>query len=43
MMAFKEGDRTNDHYKLMQNIASKLTEDEIKELAGYYATKPMPE
>ncbi len=43
MMAFKEGDRTNDHYKLMQNIASKLTEDEIKELAGYYAAKPMPE
>jgi cytochrome c553 len=43
MIAFKEGDRTNDHYKLMQSIASRLTEDEIKELAGYYAAKPMEE
>ena len=43
MTAFKEGDRVNDHYKLMQSIASKLTEDEIKELAAYYAAAPMEE
>jgi cytochrome c553 len=41
MTAFKEGDRSNDHYKLMQSIASKLTEAEITELAAYYATAPM--
>jgi len=41
MIAFKEGDRSNDHYKLMQSIASKLTETEITELAAYYAAVPM--
>jgi cytochrome c553 len=40
MMAFKEGERVNDHYRLMQSIASKLTEDEITELATYYSVKP---
>jgi cytochrome c553 len=40
MMAFKEGDRVNDHYKLMQDISAKLTEDEINELAVYYSAKP---
>ena len=43
MMAFKEGERVNDHYRLMQSIASKLTEDEITELAGYYAAVPSEE
>jgi cytochrome c553 len=40
MIAFKEGDRENDHYNLMRSITKKLTEDEINELAAYYATKP---
>lgn len=40
MIAFKEGDRENDHYNLMRSIAKKLTEAEIDELAAYYATKP---
>lgn len=40
MMAFKEGERVNDHYRLMQGITSKLTEDEITELAAYYSAKP---
>jgi cytochrome c553 len=43
MMAFKEGDRVNDHYKLMQDISAKLTEDEINELAVYYSVKPSKE
>ena len=41
MVAFKEGDRDNDHYRLMQSISEKLTDDEIDELAAYYATKPV--
>ena len=41
MTAFKEGDRSNDHYRLMQSIASKLTAVEITELAAYYASVPM--
>ena len=41
MMAFKEGDRSNDHYRLMRSIAAKLTEAEITELAAYYASVPM--
>ncbi|MCK5902211.1 MAG: c-type cytochrome [Cocleimonas sp.] len=43
MMAFKEGERVNDHYRLMQSITAKLTEDEITELAAYYAAKPVEE
>ena len=43
MTAFKEGDRVNDHYKLMQSISAKLTEKEIDELAAYYATKASEE
>ncbi|MCK5917080.1 MAG: c-type cytochrome [Cocleimonas sp.] len=41
MTAFKDGERANDHYKLMQSISAKLTENEIEDLAAYYATKPM--
>ncbi|MCK5725746.1 MAG: c-type cytochrome [Thiotrichaceae bacterium] len=36
MMAFKEEERTNDHYRLMRSITSRLTEEEIEELAAYY-------
>lgn len=41
MLAFKEGDRENDHYNLMRGISDKLTEDEIDELAEYYSAKPL--
>ena len=40
MLAFKEGDRENDHYNLMRGISEKLTEAEIDELAEYYSAKP---
>lgn len=40
MLAFKEGDRVNDHYSLMRGLSSKLTEEEIDELAEYYSAKP---
>jgi len=43
MLAFKEGDRVNDHYSLMRAIAEKLTEEEIEELAAYYSAKPVEE
>jgi len=43
MMAFKAGERVNDHYKLMQDISAKLTEDEINALALYYSAKPSKE
>lgn len=42
MMAFKEGDRTNDIYSRMRYVAEALTEAEIEALADYYATY-MPE
>lgn len=42
MMAFKEGDRTNDIYSRMRYVAEALTEDEIEALADYYAGD-MPE
>ena len=38
MMAFKEGDRTNDIYSRMRFIAGELSEQEITELADYYAS-----
>ena len=43
MLAFKEGDRVNDHYNLMRGLSAKLTEEEIDELAEYYSTKPIDE
>lgn len=43
MMAFKDGDRENDHYRRMRFIASQLTEKEIETLADYYAAKPTEE
>ncbi len=38
MMAYKEGDRENDIYSRMRFIAQELTEDEITQLADYYAS-----
>jgi cytochrome c553 len=38
MMAYKEGDRENDIYSRMRFIANELSEQEIKELADYYAS-----
>jgi cytochrome c553 len=43
MIAFREGDRQNDHYGRMRFIAGQLTEDEVAELAAYYAAPPSPE
>lgn len=37
MLAFKEGDRTNDIYARMRYVSEALTEDEIEALADYYA------
>lgn len=37
MTAFQEGDRENDEYGRMRFIAAQLSEDEIEELAAYYA------
>jgi len=41
MMAFREEDRENDHYSRMRFISSQLTEEEIEELAAFYAAKPL--
>jgi len=38
MMEYKEDDRENDIYSRMRYIASELSEQEIKELADYYAS-----
>ncbi|MDH3870676.1 MAG: c-type cytochrome [Gammaproteobacteria bacterium] len=38
MNEFREGDRENDIYARMRNIAEALTEKEIEGLAAYYAT-----
>lgn len=43
MMAFKEEDRANDHYRLMRGLTSRMTEEEINELAEYYSAKPEEE
>ena len=37
MEAFREGERSNDHYKRMRFIAKTITKDEIKALVKYYA------
>jgi len=37
MLAFKEGDRTNDIYARMRYVSEALTEAEIEALADYYA------
>jgi len=42
MLAFKEGDRTNDIYSRMRHVSEALTEEEIEALADYYAVY-MPE
>ncbi len=42
MLAFKEGDRTNDIYSRMRYVAEALTDEEIEALADYYAVY-MPE
>ncbi len=36
LMAYKNGQRHNDIYSRMRLIAKQLSEEEIKELAGYY-------
>ena len=38
MLAFKEGDRTNDIYSRMRYVSEALTEAEIEALAEYYAS-----
>jgi cytochrome c553 len=38
MMEYKEGERTNDIYSRMRFIAGELSEQEIRELADYYAS-----
>ena len=38
MLAFKEGDRTNDIYSRMRYVSEALTEAEIEALADYYAS-----
>jgi cytochrome c553 len=38
MIEYKEGDRENDIYSRMRYIAGELSEQEIKELADYYAS-----
>jgi len=42
MLAFKEGDRTNDIYARMRYVSEALTEAEIEALADYYAAE-LPE
>jgi cytochrome c553 len=37
LVAFKEGDRSNDVYSRMRGIAEALTDAEIEALAAYYA------
>jgi cytochrome c553 len=38
--AFAAGERRNDNYGRMRTIAKALTEDEIQQLANYYAPQP---
>ncbi|WP_428086549.1 c-type cytochrome [Candidatus Thioglobus sp.] len=40
---FKEGDRNNDEYKVMQDIAKLLSDEEIEMISKYYAAKPIIE
>lgn len=37
LMAFRESERSNDHYGRKRFIAGRLSEEEIKQLAAYYA------
>lgn len=39
MRAFRSGERTNDVYQRMRAIAVKLTDEEIDQLAQYYAER----
>jgi len=41
MYAFRDGERRNDEYARMRYIASQLTDQEIQELANWYAAKPL--
>ena len=43
MTEYREGERANDHYARMRFVAGQLTEEEIVELADYYAAKKAPE
>lgn len=43
LTAFKEDDRENDEYTVMRDIAKQLTEQEITDIAQYYAAKPIVE
>jgi cytochrome c553 len=43
LLAFRAGDRNNDHYGRKRFIAAQLTEEEIKGLAAYYAAPPPKE
>jgi len=43
LLAFKEGERSNDLFERMRWIASNLTEEEIDALARYYPAPPAPE
>lgn len=43
LTAFKENDRENDEYGVMQKIAKLLSTKEIEEIARYYAAKPIVE
>jgi len=41
LQAWKSGDRKNDPMGLMANVAKKLTDDQIKSVAAYYASLPV--
>ncbi len=43
MAQFRTSDRSNDLFDRMQSVSHKLTEDEIKALALYYGSEPLPE
>ena len=43
LKAFKSGERTNDPYRIMQHVASGLSETQIKALAGYYSSLEPPD
>lgn len=41
LTAFKAGDRDNDEYGVMRDIAKLLSDEEIQSIAKYYAAKPI--
>jgi len=43
MTAFKEGDRENDVYSRMRNMAAELTDEEIEALATFYSAYVVPD